>query len=53
MIDNLFLTSASLIKLGGPVVAILMVLSVLALAIILMKLFQFAVQRVGRRNQVQ
>jgi len=53
MFDNLFLTTASLVKLGGPVVAILIVLSVLALAIILMKLFQFAVQKVGRRNQVQ
>ncbi|MEX3007421.1 MotA/TolQ/ExbB proton channel family protein [Hoeflea sp. TYP-13] len=50
--ENLFSTTASLVKLGGPVVAILLGLSVIALAVILLKLAQFLYQRVGRRDRV-
>lgn len=39
-----------LVAAGGPVVAILAVLSVVALAIVLVKLWQFAVGRVGDRK---
>ena len=47
MPDGVFATTANLIALGGPVVAILLGLSVFALALILLKLFQFNRMRVG------
>ncbi|MBU2090995.1 MAG: MotA/TolQ/ExbB proton channel family protein [Alphaproteobacteria bacterium] len=42
----------SLIHAGGPVVIILLVLSVIALTIIVLKLFQFAAIRIGSRRFV-
>lgn len=53
MFADVFSKSASLVELGGPVVAILLSLSVIALAVILLKAAQFVHQRVGRRKQVQ
>lgn len=50
MLDGAFDTAAGLVVLGGPVVAILIGLSVLALALIIMKLFQFTALRVGARR---
>ncbi|MDF1792895.1 MAG: MotA/TolQ/ExbB proton channel family protein [Thalassobaculaceae bacterium] len=38
---------------GGPVVAVLIVMSVIALAIVLVKLWQFRAARLGERNRVQ
>jgi len=47
MPDGVFATAANLIALGGPVVAILIGLSIVALALILLKVYQFAVLKVG------
>ncbi len=52
MFNYAFTTAASLVELGGPVVAILLVLSVIAVALILLKLFQFFHWRVGARKQI-
>ncbi|WP_412050741.1 MotA/TolQ/ExbB proton channel family protein [Hoeflea sp. Naph1] len=41
------------INLGGPVVAILMLLSVVSLAVIVMKLWEFSRLHVGRRNRAE
>ncbi|GAB4522083.1 MAG: hypothetical protein Tsb0019_23800 [Roseibium sp.] len=46
-------TSTSLLELGGPVVLILLVISMAALAVILAKVIQFAGARVGRHQQVR
>lgn len=46
-------TSTSLLELGGPVVLILLAISVAALAVILAKVFQFSSARVGRHTQVR
>lgn len=46
-------TSTSLLELGGPVVLILLAISMAALAVILAKVFQFSSARVGRHNQVR
>lgn len=53
MFADVFATAASLVDLGGPVVAILLGISVIALALVLLKLAQFAYQRVGRRRRTQ
>lgn len=47
--DQLF----SFLQAGGPVIVILLVLSVIALAIILLKLWQFATLRIGSRRFVE
>lgn len=44
---------ASFLKLGGPVVVLIMLLSVVALAIILLKLAQFWRERVGRHRRAE
>jgi len=49
--DGLFKTAINLITLGGPVVALLVGLSVVAVALILLKLFQFGYLRVGSRRR--
>lgn len=46
-------TSSSLLELGGPVVLILLGISVAALAVIFAKVFQFSSARVGRHGQVR
>ncbi|MCK7612013.1 MotA/TolQ/ExbB proton channel family protein [Roseibium sediminicola] len=46
-------TATSLLELGGPVVLILLAISVAALAVILAKVFQFSSARVGRHAQVR
>lgn len=46
-------TFSSLLELGGPVVLILLVISIAALAVILAKVFQFASARVGRHGLVR
>ncbi|MEO9528672.1 MotA/TolQ/ExbB proton channel family protein [Roseibium sp.] len=46
-------TSTSLLELGGPVVLILLVISMAALAVIFAKVFQFSSARVGRNNQAR
>ncbi len=51
MPDGIFTTAINLVTLGGPVVALLIGLSVVALALILLKLFQFAYLRVGARRK--
>ncbi len=53
MIDSVVSAVTSFVQLGGPVVAILLVLSVVALAIILLKFAQFAYERVGRQKRVR
>lgn len=53
MIDGLATTIGSFLKLGGPVVAILLVLSVFAVALILLKLVQFQRERIGRRGRAK
>ena len=53
MISEIFSTGASLVELGGPVVAILLGVSVIALALILLKFAQFAYLRVGRRRRAE
>lgn len=47
--DNLY----HLIELGGPVVAVLLVMSVFGLAIVLLKLWQFSSLRIGRRRFIK
>jgi biopolymer transport protein ExbB len=42
-----------LVEAGGPVVAILMAMSVVAMAIILVKLYQFSTVRIGERRFVE
>lgn len=49
----MFETITSLLTLGGPVVAILLLLSVFALAIILLKLWQFFHERVGAHRRAE
>lgn len=49
--SEVFKNGSALIDLGGPVVAILLGISVVALALILLKFAQFAWQRVGRRRR--
>lgn len=46
-------TSSSLLELGGPVVLVLLGISILALAVILAKAFQFSNARVGRHTLVR
>ncbi len=46
-------SSSSLLELGGPVVLILLAISIAALAVILAKVFQFSSARVGRHNLVR
>lgn len=48
-----FTAPAELIRIGGPVVAVLGVMSIFGLAIILLKLWQFAAFRVGDRAFVE
>ncbi|MCT7375291.1 MotA/TolQ/ExbB proton channel family protein [Chelativorans salis] len=50
---RLFDTITSFLTLGGPVVALLVVLSVFALALILLKLVQFWRERVGRHARAE
>lgn len=50
MINSIVETIRSFLEVGGPVVAILMVLSVFAMALIGLKAAQFFHQRVGARN---
>ncbi len=47
MDSNIFDEARSIIELGGPVVVILLILSIVAVAIILLKLVQFWRERVG------
>lgn len=49
ILDNL----TRLITLGGPIVAVLLGMSVFGLAIVLLKLWQFASVRVGRRRFIE
>ncbi|MDN3721892.1 MotA/TolQ/ExbB proton channel family protein [Roseibium salinum] len=42
-----------LLELGGPVVALIAVLSIVALAVTLLKLYQFARERVGRTGSAE
>lgn len=51
MFDGVISSIGSFLKLGGPVVAILLVLSVFALALILLKFMQFQRERVGRHGR--
>ena len=44
---------AAIVDLGGPVVALLLVLSVLSLAVMLYKLWQYGVQGVGRHRAMR
>ena len=44
---------ASFLELGGPVVAVLLVLSIFALALILLKLWQFLRERVGSHGRTE
>ncbi|MEL6504904.1 MAG: MotA/TolQ/ExbB proton channel family protein [Pseudomonadota bacterium] len=53
MPGQIYETITGFLKLGGPVVAILLTLSVVALALIVMKLIQFSRQRVGRDKQAR
>ena len=46
-------TSTSLLELGGPVVLILLGISIAALAVIFAKAFQFSNARVGRHQHVR
>jgi len=49
-LDQIAMRAESLLDAGGPVVAILFLVSILALAIVLLKLWQFRSARVGRRR---
>ena len=49
IVDNLL----RLIDLGGPIVVVLLLMSILALAIVLLKLWQFAGMRVRRRRFIE
>ncbi len=53
MTDSVFQNMRSFLELGGPVVAILLVLSVFAVALILLKLVQFWRERVGFHGAAQ
>ncbi len=53
MLDQALTTAIDFLALGGPVVALLVGLSVLSLAIILLKLWQFWALRVGRHAPVR
>jgi len=53
MIDHLLNSLREIVDLGGPVVAILAALSVLVLAVVLYKLWQFAAAGVGRHRALQ
>lgn len=53
MIDMVQGPLATLVQIGGPVVAILLVLSVLALAIIVLKLWQLTSLRIGSRRYAE
>lgn len=53
MIDGLAASIGSFLKLGGPVVAILLVLSVFALALVLLKIVQFQRERIGRHGKAR
>ncbi len=50
LFNELFATASSLVELGGPVVAILLGLSVIALALIILKFTQFVYSGVGSRK---
>ncbi|MEM7303284.1 MAG: MotA/TolQ/ExbB proton channel family protein [Pseudomonadota bacterium] len=50
---TLWTTIASFISLGGPVVVLLLLLSVVAVALSLLKIFQFRLERVGRHKTVR
>lgn len=50
MIDTIVSGTGSLLRLGGPVVAVVAALSVFALALVLLKLVQFHRHRVGRHR---
>ncbi|MAY63340.1 MAG: flagellar motor protein MotA [Rhizobiales bacterium] len=52
-LTNAFETLASLAELGGPVVAIIMVISAVSLAVILLKFWQFFRMGVGRRARAE
>jgi biopolymer transport protein ExbB len=49
-LDQIGTRAEGLLDAGGPVVAILFLVSILALAIVLLKLYQFRSARVGRRR---
>jgi len=51
MLDAMISGVSELVKLGGPVVALLLCVSVAALAIVVLKLWQFAVHGVGRHGE--
>lgn len=53
MIQDMLDIAATLLELGGWVVGVLLVLSVFALAIVLLKLFQFARERVGAHGRAR
>jgi len=53
MTNTLFSTTTSLIQLGGPVVAILLGLSVIALAVVILKAVQFFYLRVGATQRAR
>ena len=48
--DNIFSSLADFFELGGPVVVLLIVVSVITLTIILFKIFQFTVSAVGNNQ---
>ena len=48
--DQIVQDTTTLLRLGGPVLLVLLVLSIVALAIILLKLFQFLALAVGKRK---
>lgn len=52
-LTNALDTVASLAELGGPVVAIIMVISAISLAVILLKIWQFFRMGVGRRARAE
>ncbi|MEF2070128.1 MotA/TolQ/ExbB proton channel family protein [Consotaella aegiceratis] len=53
VLDTLLAPITALFELGGSVVVILVVLSVVALAVIILKLWQFAAEGVGRRRSAK
>lgn len=53
MTGNMVETIRSLLELGGPVVAVLLALSIFAVALIGLKLFQFVRERVGASGRAQ
>ncbi|MEO4042882.1 MotA/TolQ/ExbB proton channel family protein [Hoeflea sp. CAU 1731] len=53
LFNELFATASSLVELGGPVVAILLGLSVIALALIILKFVQFFHSGVGSRKNAR